>query len=415
MTDAHQPNEAETSFESFLQRQRQVKNAFSPTAPINQRDLFAGRTEQMIALIDGVDEAGQHLVLFGERGVGKTSLAAVASSIIGANALTVRVNCQSGDTFSSVWRRAFNEIQITSQVEGVGFGSNPKESVQTVLQALELPDELSPDHVRATLTILARPRPVVVFFDEFDRMADPQVHGQFADAIKTLSDQGVRATIVIVGVADNVSELISEHASVERGLAQINMPRMSPSELAQIVERGLASVGMSAKPDAVRRITRLSQGLPHYTHLLAQQAALAAMSRGADEVRASDVRHAIVKSTERTQESIANLYYSATYSAREKNIYKQVLLACALAPADDRGFFAATAVRETLSRILGRKVEIPQFAGHLNAFAGERGPVLSKFGVQRKFRYRFTNPLLQPYVVMRGFEDGLISEDWLDK
>lgn len=397
-----------------MTRQREVKNAFSPTAPISQRDLFAGRTEQMISLIDGVDEPGQHLVLYGERGVGKTSLAAVASSVISADALTVRVNCQSGDTFSSVWRRAFNEIQLTSQVESAGFGSNPKQSVQSVLQALNLPDDLTPDHVRATLTLLSQPRAVVVFFDEFDRMNDPHVHGQFADTIKTLSDQGVRATIVIVGVADNVSELISEHASVERALAQINMPRMSPDELGQIVTRGLASVSMTVAPAAVKRITRLSQGLPHYTHLLAQQAALSALDSDSSVVDTKHVQAAIIKSTERTQESIANLYYSATYSAREKNIYKQVLLACALATADDRGFFAATAVREALSRILGRKVEIPQFAGHLNSFAEKRGPVLSKFGAQRKFRYRFTNPLLQPYVVMRGFEDELIPADWLD-
>ncbi|WP_455133632.1 AAA family ATPase [Microbacterium aurum] len=392
-----------------------MKSAFSPTAPISQRDLFAGRTEQMIALIDAVDEAGQHIVLFGERGVGKTSLAAVTSNMLGGSALSVRVNCQNGDTFSTVWKRAFQEISITSQVDSAGFGSNPRQTVQSILVALDLPDELSPDHVRATLTLLARDRAVVVFFDEFDRMQDGAVHGQFADAIKTLSDQGVRATIVIVGVADNVSDLVSEHASVERALAQINMPRMSVGELSLIVTRGLETTEMTIDPSALSRITKLSQGLPHYTHLLAQQAALSAVSEGRDNVEPDDVRGAVVRATERTQESIASLYYSSTYSAREKNIYKEVLLACALAPADDRGFFAATAVRETLSKLLNRKVEIPQFAGHLNAFAGDRGPVLRKFGAQRKFRYRFINPLLQPYVVMRGLEDELIPASMLDE
>jgi hypothetical protein len=60
-------------------------------------------------------------------------------------------------------------------------------------------------------------------------------------------------------------------------------------------------------------------------------------------------------------------------------------------------------------------MEIPSFAMHLNAFSSaSRGPVLKKDGVLRKFRYRFTNPLLQPYVLMRGIKDGLIAPDMLD-
>jgi Holliday junction resolvasome RuvABC ATP-dependent DNA helicase subunit len=43
---------------------------------------------------------------------------------------------------------------------------------------------------------------------------------------------------------------------------------MSVMELAEIVTRGLASVDMTIEQSALRRITALSQGLPHYTHLL---------------------------------------------------------------------------------------------------------------------------------------------------
>ena len=45
----------------------------------------------------------------------------------------------------------------------------------------------------------------------------------FADLIKTLSDQLVRATVVLVGVADNVSDLVAEHESIEGALCGIDV------------------------------------------------------------------------------------------------------------------------------------------------------------------------------------------------
>lgn len=396
------------------ERVRRARSAFSPTAPINRRDLFAGRTAQMISLVDAVDEPGQHVVLFGERGVGKTSLVAVASELLSTGALTVRVNCSASDTFPAVWKRAFSEISLSLPKPGVGFGGSDSSEQVSLASALGLPDELTPDHVRAALRQLATGQPIVVFFDEFDRIANRDTHREFSDCIKTLSDHAIPVTIVLVGVADDVEDLIIEHASVERALAQINMPRMNNEELSEIVLKGLKSIDSTIDAVALQRVTRLSQGLPHYTHLLAQHAAVNAVLRDAPQVSPKDVEVAVKNSLKKTQESIASTYYKATYSARE-NLYKQVLLACAVATADDRGYFSAAAVRDSLSSMLGRRMEIPSFSMHLSAFtSNERGHVLRREGVQRKFRYRFANPLLQPYVLMRGISDGLLPASSLD-
>ncbi|MBF4566002.1 ATP-binding protein [Plantibacter sp. VKM Ac-2876] len=401
-----------TEQDERFNRERLIRGAFSPTAPISRRDLFAGRVSQLMALIDGADAPGQHLVLFGERGVGKTSLANIAVSMLGVEALSVRINCTTSDTFSDLWVRAFDEIQLTQMHLPTGFGSEPVSRPTSVLELIGGPEALSVDQVRAALFLLTRDQPVVVFFDEFDRLEDEHVHLNFADCIKTLSDQAVPATVVIVGVADDVNDLIDEHASVERALGQIPMPRMSDVELADLLARALASVDMTISDAASRRIVKVSQGLPHYTHLLGQEAALGAFRTDSSAVGVAAVDYAIERAIDRTQESIAALYYRATYSARE-NLYKQVLLACAMAQSDDRGFFSAASVRESLSLLLGRRMEIPSFAMHLNAFSTDRGPVLRKEGAQRKFRYRFVNPLLQPYVLLRGVRDGLIQSSML--
>jgi hypothetical protein len=57
-----------------------------------------------------------------------------------------------------------------------------------------------------------------------------------------------------------------------------------------------------------------------------------------------------------------------------------------------------------------------RFAGHLKAFCEpDRGAVLKRMGVEYRWRYRFSNPLMQPYVIMRGIQTGLVNERQLQK
>jgi hypothetical protein len=63
------------------------------------------------------------------------------------------------------------------------------------------------------------------------------------------------------------------------------------------------------------------------------------------------------------------------------------------------------------SKITQKSYEIPGFARHLSKFCEQqRGPVLQKTGRRKLFRYRFQNPLLQPFVIMRGLKAGRIPQ-----
>jgi hypothetical protein len=54
-----------------------------------------------------------------------------------------------------------------------------------------------------------------------------------------------------------------------------------------------------------------------------------------------------------------------------------------------------------MKKITGKRYEIPTFAQHLTEFCDDkRGRILQKSGTKRLFRYRFTNPLLQPFVII---------------
>jgi len=385
---------------------------FTPTAPIDEKSLFAGRKGQIRKVTDAIFQKGQHAVIFGERGVGKTSLSNVLADLLfrpNTTILSPRVNCDAQDTFESLWLKIFNEIQLNQTVRQIGF---EKPLFQAGISgAALLQGDVSPDGVRRALMALSQTALPVLIVDEFDRVPT-EVRRAFADTIKTLSDHAVAATVVLVGVAESVDQLIDEHHSIERALVQIQMPRMSTSEIEEIIDTGLARLEMSIEDSAKRRIVVLSQGLPHYTHLICLSAVREALDELSSFISIFNIESAMNKAIEGAQQSIRSSYHTAIRSPRPDNLFADVLLACALSKTDDLGMFAAQDVRKPMQAITGQSYEIPSFAKHLNEFSeAKRGSVLTKTGTKRSFRYKFINPLMQPFVIMQGFSTGKITKD----
>jgi AAA ATPase domain len=382
-----------------------VAEAFRPAAPIDRRGLFSGRQEEIAELYSVIAQPGQHGVIYGERGVGKTSLAVVVAELLrGSGILVARATCDSSDNFSTVWRKGLSEIAVSSKTEAIGFGSATSESNMPASGLLG-PGDVTPHAVQRALGAIGESQPIAVIFDEFDRLgaAEGKDRAIFADTIKTLSDRVAPATIVIVGVADDVGELIREHASVERALVQIRMPRMSRDELAEIATKGVESARMRIAKASVARITALSQGLPHYTHLLTQLAAQAALNERRDDIAMRDVEAAIARAIDRAQQSVTEAYYRAT--AGDGDGRRRVLLACALADEDDFGFFSAADLDEPLGKVGGEGARLNEDLVEL----AKSEAILQRRNQAGTDRYRFINPLLQPYVVMRGLSEGLVK------
>ena len=397
-----------------IERDLRLGEVFTPSAPIDRLNLFAGRVAQRRAVSDAILQRGRHAVLFGERGVGKTSLASVLRQYLeaaGQAVIAPRVNCDDGDDYSAIWRKAFDDLQVIERRRTMGFTAEVREVVHSASELINSQQPVTPHEVRLLLERLGEQTLLVVIIDEFDRVASP-IRTQFADTIKMLSDQAVPATMVLVGVGETVSALIGEHESIERALAQVRVPRMSTSELRQIVDGGLSQVGMRAEAVARDRIAALSQGLPHYTHLITLYAARNANDAESDAVQVSDVAAGIQEAVENAQETITTTHHRAVMSARADSLYRQVALACALARTDELGYFTAGAVRSPMAAIMGRPYAIPAFAKHMNEFCDDkRGAILEKIGTRRNYRFRFRNPLLPPYITMSGIAQEVISTD----
>ena len=385
---------------------------FTPATPIQSADLFSGRSNLLLRIADAVNQPGMHCILFGERGVGKTSLANILPEVIGATTAdevaVASTSCDTSDTYATLMHKLMQEVATVREINRAGFGDLP--SLLEKPLSDYLPDQPTPIAMRILLE--THPARWLLIVDEFDRLDDRASIRLISDTIKTLSDHAVPATMVLVGVADSVEDLLGEHRSIERCLTQVLMPRMTRDELTDIVDHGLAQAGMRMNDPVRWYIPEVSQGYPHFTHLLALHAARRALGEGRDLVGRRDLERAVEDAIAVTERSIRNSYSAAVYSTNPTALYEPVLLACALAQTDELDYFGAQAIRGPLSGIMKRNYDIPAFARHLDAFCQEsRGPVLVKEGQPRRFRYRFAVPLLRAFVLLKGVADHRITPD----
>ncbi|WP_422024743.1 AAA family ATPase [Pyruvatibacter mobilis] len=380
----------------------EISNLFDG-APIDEEDLFAGRATEIRKMLSAVMEKSKHVVLFGERGVGKTSLSNIFWKRFGRTIksfVVARVQASPSDDFSSLWIRALDELQSS----GTSAGKEAYFPFDTSYETI------SPSEIRKELQKCGSNSVPIIIIDEYNEIIDSDAKTLTANLIKELYDFAITTTIILVGVAENIGELVSDHKSIGRALIHVPLNRMSESELREIIEKRASRTCMSFSGDAIWTIVTLSRGLPFFTQTLSKHAALHAIENRRLTVTNDDVEASMERFIQETETSFKDAYRSATRSNQPNN-FEQSLLACALADTDDEGFFTANDVVDPYSAIMKEKKRIAHFEKHLRRFSSEDGGnILIKRGGDRQQTFRFSDPMMQPYVIIRGIQSEMIDK-----
>lgn len=338
LEDAQPPRSSEGPAEPAFASDRgateaPLATAFTPTQPRALGPLFIGREAHLRRMIAAVEQERAHIVLFGDRGRGKTSLAnGFAALAEKAGIETVRRACGIHTTYERLFRGLLAEIPGRMLRDG-----------NHLAHAADLlpPGDFGADEV---CDILARLRaPVVLVVDEFDRAASDRLRSEIAETIKTLSDQGANATLLLIGVAASLEDLLGWQPSVQRAILAIALPPMDDAEVARLVAAGATAAGLDFDPAAVALIVRLSRGMPYYAHLLSLYTARAAAERGAP---ASVTRADAVAGAEQVMQKQAAELGTAWTRAMAVAGGEAALVAAALAPFDEDGRIAPAALPE---------------------------------------------------------------------
>jgi hypothetical protein len=363
--------------------------------------LYPGRASEVRLMMNAVQDPAKHIVLYGERGLGKTSLSNTfwpKSNTLNQPILAARAQVYPFDDFSSLWSRALEEFQAVFHP----YVSDLRSDFAQV----------SPDIVRREFQKLPSRVGAIIIIDEFDLLRSGDARELTAHLLKSLHDHAVNVTVLLIGVAENVEELITNHQSLRRVLSLVKLERMNANDLNEILDSRLRSTPLRLSDDARSEIVTLSCGLPYYVQVLGKLAALNAIKNHRGSIQINDVNAAIEHFLVESGQSFLDDYQRATDSRLADNLFREVILASALAFSDASGVFTPSDVATAVDLIApGKGEHHMRVQQYLSQFISERrGKMLTRTGTKGNYRYRFSDALMQPFIIMQAIKNNMIDE-----
>ncbi len=380
--------------QTYLQGIMEASQVFTPGHPISQKDCFAGRQEQLTRILEAVVSPGRHPIIYGQRGVGKTSLANIVAESI-QNVVSTKISCDATDNFVTIFDQLLSSIYI-DVTEGPRWLSPTGTLTKKSLRAVLGNENITP----ATVSNLLRQVSSWALFilDEFDKLSDTKAKVNIASLIKNVSDNNQTVTFVLVGVGASISELVGHHQSIERNLVQIELPLMTDDEIKIILNRGFNQLGINAPTSVLDEAAFLANGFPHYAHLLGLSSAKVCLKADTKQLTEEVFHLGCRLSVEDSIEKYRDAFAQATVTTQLSR-FPMILCACGMARHDERGVFRATDVVEAMKNVFRDEVSIPAVVPALGKFCGnERGQVLEKVPVGKRSHYRFRDPMMRPFL-----------------
>lgn len=268
-----------------------LRNSFTPTQPVADPRMFAGRRDILENLIRAVEDRRSHIVIFGDRGAGKTSLLRMLTRAANeAKYIVVYFSCGATSDFSETFRAVATDIPLLYHSAVSPISSNP--AVGTTLSDLLGPGRLTPRVFGDAAAKLVGTR-ILVILDEFDRAESAEFRRDIAELIKTLSDVSARVQLVIAGVAGDLVDLMEHIPSIRRSLAAIRVPAMSDGEVIDLIENGSKMSGVKFDPRAIDLVVSAARGSPYITNLICHVGGMRALDDGRVRVEVGDVVQAL--------------------------------------------------------------------------------------------------------------------------
>ena len=260
----------------------QLAEVYTPGAPITDSALFSGRREIVADIEEQMAIIGMHIVLYGERAVGKTSL----WSVILSEKKVSHHSASSTDDFVSIFLRVLEKL-------GEQFGENERTRLETgsiAVGAGGTHADVS-ESTGASEVVLAQRKVDLnlvldrialhsgdldaIVIDEFQNLPKTTVQSQIIEVVKGFSDRKLKIHMFIVGVADSSDALLSspEYEQYEdRHFTPYRVPVMTDAEVGEIMDLRKQDFGVDLESDVRDAIVRIASGYPGIAHRLALSA-----------------------------------------------------------------------------------------------------------------------------------------------
>jgi Cdc6-like AAA superfamily ATPase len=435
-----------------LTRAELLLDAFRPEYEMDDPAQFAGRAKEIGQLARALQSKGSCPIIYGDRGLGKSSLALQGLRIaLGDSALLERHNLEKwaippSRAFLTIYVRASDatltkdailQRVLNSAIDGFGREIWGEETYQLTERSrtigLDLkvlsaefgkkfqPMQEDPGYVALSveekllevckLISAVSKRRLLIVIDELDRARNATGLASF---IKSSSSRELK--FMLVGIGQSVSDLLTDHRSLERSGHAIPVPRMTDPELEAIVDQAMTAlrargVEMSFEASARRVTANTASGYPWFVHVLGQDALIRADEDGRSVVRVQDIQAAAEELTlNRFAQQFADLYQQAVRDSPRREILLRMI-----AKWPGRDIPTAEIYRRVRDPRLG--IASPStYKGHL--CSEQYGRILLTPPYQDRGMVRFANEMFKVYVRIRSslYEDvkDNVDEVWRD-
>lgn len=391
----------------------ELRRTLSPSSPIRTPEFLRGRERSLEQIRRAFVQPGRQVFIYGDRGVGKTSLALTAAhehQPVGQEPLVL--SCRG--SFFEIARDLLNRmaqrsVLLSKETRSREFSFAKVLGVKggKTVETARVGDVRSINEVVAALKELCATgqHGRVCVFDEFELVQSHDDRRLFGDLIKQLSDQEVPITAIFCGIGDSVAALLDDHPSAPRYLAAVELARLSYEAGFEIMKGAEAALGVEIEYNTRVRIATISDGFPHYIHLICEKL-FWEVYEDPEPVAMSKVghyRHAVRAAVEDAQPYLRSLYDKAV--RKYQRDYEHVLWAAADHPNLERR--SIEIFESYCSLFRDERVRLPRekFNQRLNAFKGpSHGQVL--IGTRQGW-YRFRESMLRGYARLKAEEEGV--------
>ena len=409
-----------------------LKKTFTPAKPISRREVLYGRDSVLRKIDRAFRSDGKHIFIFGDRGVGKTSLAVtVAYENQPASQELVLVSCSSNAGFGELIQDAAAQLlphaTMTRDIStGKSASLDLKIASGSISQTIKkgiIPPIHSVNDASQLFKEITKERQdyAVVVFDEFDQLADVTTKKLFADLIKNISDREIAVKFIFCGIGDSLEELIGLHLSTDRYIAPIELSAISLDARWDILRGGLEPFGVTIDRQMLIRVGNMSDGFPYYVHLFGEHLVDVILE---DEDIVEDVsfyhfdealRHAVAEA----DTSLKQRYELVTRKTKHSDTYERALWSVAAERSYERPIRGIYMSYEKISEELGEQTVASttfyQIIAKLKS--DNHGAIIE---MKSHGWYRFKENIIRGYVRMKAAEHGLdfgvdhnFDEQWI--
>jgi hypothetical protein len=395
-----------------------LKENLTPARAISSPEHLKGREKVLRQIDRSFNSPGKHIFIYGDRGVGKTSLAQTAAFIQqSADNRPILVTC-GGSSFLSTVRDAVRgalpvgdpvfqkkvEHKLKAGIGGFGYDMTrsltsgivpPVESINDATQLLKFVGE-------------CHSKEPVIIFDEFDQLADDAQRKACAEVIKQVSDQGIGVRFILCGIGTSLEDLIGVHLSTGRYLSPVPLERLTQDARWEIILAAAKAVGVTVANNFLLRIGQISDGFPSYVHLIGEQV-LWSMFDDEETTGHCQQRHfaeGVSLAVKEAETTLKIIYEKATQ--KYSDTYQEVLWALAdkhslrrqTTEVYEKSYLPFMAERHG-SKVLSKSV----FSGRLNKLKTPRhGEIIVSKGAGW---YEFKENIVRGYVRLRAENEGV--------